>query len=268
MSLRSVVLVTTLLLLSGPAARAQSAATQDQARAHFEQGLTHYNLAEWDEAITEFKKAYELSHAPGLLYNVAQAQRLKGDKRAAITTYRSYLRLDPYATNRAEAEAHVAELEKSLAEEQKAAKPPPPPAAPPPSPGSERVMRVDANVMRVEVKEQKRPQLMMRAGLITAGAGVVVLGVGTYFGVRARQNWNEVETVDEERQDWGTDPMGSWDDAQTQESLAKILIGVGAVTVVTGGVLYVLGSRASSGSSLFGATPVRGGGLVGVTSTW
>ena len=68
------------LLASGRPARAQSATAQDQAREQYDKGLTHYNLAEWDEAIAAFKKAYELSHAPGLLYNVAQAQRLKGDK--------------------------------------------------------------------------------------------------------------------------------------------------------------------------------------------
>src|SRR4051812_18272354 len=41
------------------------------------QALLHYDLGEWDKAIAEFKRAYELSEAPTLLFNLAQAHRKK-----------------------------------------------------------------------------------------------------------------------------------------------------------------------------------------------
>src|SRR5688500_8949930 len=121
------------------------------AKAHYERGITLYNLSKWDEAIAEFKKAYDLSKAPGLVFNIAQAQRLKGDHRAALDSYKSYLRLDPGAYNHAETEARIAELERAIADEEKSKPKPPDEAAEPPP---DRVMRVDANVMRVEVAGQ------------------------------------------------------------------------------------------------------------------
>jgi tetratricopeptide (TPR) repeat protein len=238
------------------------------ARAAYDAALYHYNLSEWDAAIAQFERAYELSRAPGLLFNIGQAQRLKGDEAAALSSYRAYLRLDANAINRAEVEGRIAELERALAEKQRkaAAKPAPAPPAPPPKAPARQsqVMRVDANVMRVEVKGRERNRAMLHAGWITAAAGVVVIGTGVYFAVRATQNWDRIENISEDYERWGDVEQGYWDDAQRQESIAKILIGVGSAAVVTGGVLYVFGARADGGS-MFSVSPRRGGGVVGAT---
>src|SRR5690349_20982987 len=63
-----------------------------EARAHFEIGLRHYNLGEFDRAIVEFKLAYRRSEAPGLLFNIAQAHRARGDARSALHFYAAFLR--------------------------------------------------------------------------------------------------------------------------------------------------------------------------------
>ena len=270
--MRSAVAAAVVALLAlGPAvrvARAQAGDAEAQARGHYDRGLVHYNLSEWDDAIQEFKAAYALSKAPGLLFNIAQAYRLKGDRAMAISNYKAYLRLDPTASNRAEVEARIAELEKAVAGDRRredTSRPPPRPGPSKPAPPSTQpVMRVDAKVMRVEVNARKGNQTMMRAGLITAGAGVVIVGVGTYFGVKAAQSWGEVERIDTNRLDWGDTEMGYWDDAQDQELTAKILIGVGAVALATGGVLYFFGARATSDAQI-SALPTGGGALVGVT---
>jgi hypothetical protein len=46
-------------------------------------GNKHFELAEYDAAIADFKEAYRIGDAPGYLYNIAQAYRLKGDCRNA-----------------------------------------------------------------------------------------------------------------------------------------------------------------------------------------
>jgi tetratricopeptide (TPR) repeat protein len=250
---------------------------ESQARAHYQRGITHYDLSEFDAAIAEFKKAYELTKAPALVYNIAQAYRLKGDKPNALSSYKAYLRLDPSAGNRAEVEGHVSSLEKGIAEDRRReeelrreAPPRSPPAksapskpapAAPSSPAKE-VMRVDANVMRVEVAQPRGNRTMMRAGWITAAAGVVVVGAGTWFAVKAARNWDAVQTVDEEMGPWGAEHQGEWDDAQDQELAAKILFGVGGVGLVTGGILYFFGARADAPVSGLSLVPVSGGGVV------
>src|SRR5262249_34851212 len=67
----------------------------ETAKRLFNQGQVHYSLGEYDQAISEFRAAYQLSSAPGLLFNIAQAYRLKGDCRQALEVYKHFLRLAP-----------------------------------------------------------------------------------------------------------------------------------------------------------------------------
>src|SRR5204863_10212398 len=53
--------------------------------------LRQYELEHFDAAIESFTGAYALSNNPGLLFNVAQAYRLKGDCEHARDYYQRYL---------------------------------------------------------------------------------------------------------------------------------------------------------------------------------
>lgn len=90
-------------------------------------GNKHFELAEYDAAITDFKEAFRISDEPGFLYNIAQAYRLKNDCREAATFYKNYLRRVPNAPNAAKVRQRIAEMEK-CAETQ-----PPPATVPPPT---------------------------------------------------------------------------------------------------------------------------------------
>lgn len=96
---------------------AETAKKTAEAREHYQKGITHYNLGEFDQAIDEFKQAYAISGSPGLLFNVAQAYRLKKDYENALYFYRTYLRLQPDASNRPDVEARIIEMEKLLIEQ-------------------------------------------------------------------------------------------------------------------------------------------------------
>src|SRR5688572_23436108 len=90
-----------VLLVSGSAwsqpSPAQPAETPEEreARELYERGVKLYDIADYDAAIEDFKASYKISSAPLLLYNVAQAYRLKGDCRQALQFYKNYLRNDP-----------------------------------------------------------------------------------------------------------------------------------------------------------------------------
>src|SRR5262245_53746378 len=124
---RCVLIVVGLLVSLSGAAHAQrrgpsaeQAAKDKAAREHYNQGILHYDLGEIDQAIAEFKQAYAISAAPGLLFNIAQAYRYKKDYEQALHFYRTFLRLQPKASNRDEVEERVTELEKLVEESQKA----------------------------------------------------------------------------------------------------------------------------------------------------
>jgi hypothetical protein len=85
-----------------------------QAKAHYELGMTAYELGHYDRAIDAFSKAYELDPAPVLLYNIAQAHWKKNNPEQAISFYRRYLEADPQAQNRARIKTRIHELETQL----------------------------------------------------------------------------------------------------------------------------------------------------------
>jgi tetratricopeptide (TPR) repeat protein len=95
---RKMIAATAALWASGMtrSTRAEPPAVPDQeqqARSHYERGAIAYNLGDYDEAIAEFKAAYQLSPAPLLLFNLGQAYERKGAGScgAALRAYRSYL---------------------------------------------------------------------------------------------------------------------------------------------------------------------------------
>src|SRR3954453_5268816 len=91
----------------------------DPAREHYERGLAKYNLAEFDAAIVEFKQSYEISKAPRLLFNIAQAYRLKKDYESALYFYNTYLRADPNPSNLDDVDSKIGEMKRALDEQKK-----------------------------------------------------------------------------------------------------------------------------------------------------
>src|SRR2546423_15327012 len=126
------------MLLIGLVAFVAPAAAEDKvaARAAFDEGTRHYDLAQYDEALTAFKRAYWSYEEPTFLFNIAQCQRALGHKEDALQMYRNYLRKLPEASNRAETQRLIVELEDAIARDKaaRAAQPAPPPPAPLPAP--------------------------------------------------------------------------------------------------------------------------------------
>jgi hypothetical protein len=128
-----------LALLARPAAvhAARSKETEkervrkEQARQFFEEGTTHYNLREFEQAIESFQNAYKSVPNAAFLFNIAQAHRMAGHLSDAIGFYNNYLRLMPDAANADEVKRFIAELEAS---KKAAAEVPKLPPLPPPQP--------------------------------------------------------------------------------------------------------------------------------------
>jgi tetratricopeptide (TPR) repeat protein len=112
-SMRVAVLVTLGLVL-GLTSGAMAASPEKNkalAKQHFEAGVSHFDLAEWEQALVEFKEAYRLKSDASLLYNIAQCHRKLGHVDDALTFYKTYLRRAPEAPNREEVERRIQELE-------------------------------------------------------------------------------------------------------------------------------------------------------------
>jgi tetratricopeptide (TPR) repeat protein len=160
---------------------------RQQALRLFEEGQARYALGEYDEAIARFRQAYQLSSAPGLLYNIAQAHRLKGDCRQALEVYRHFVRLYPDAPNREDADGQISVLETRCPAEPAPPSGPAPPV--PPAPGTsepEAQVRTSPPVAGDTAASPRRSRLAL--GLLAAGVVVGAAAGGIHLWNDARHD--------------------------------------------------------------------------------
>jgi tetratricopeptide (TPR) repeat protein len=122
-----------VLLPATPVTAAPSPEEKTKAREHYQKGLTHYDIKEYSDALTEFKNAYRVVQDPAFLFNIAQCYRKLGQDVEALDYYRNYLRRFPTAPNRAEVDRRIQEIERELATRAPASGAPLATAEPPPS---------------------------------------------------------------------------------------------------------------------------------------
>jgi tetratricopeptide (TPR) repeat protein len=193
------VLSSLLLALAVSAADSPAAAGANAAQAHALslQSIREYNAADFDDALRDAKKAYELSGLPALLFNLGQCHRMLGHWKEAEFFYRGYLREKPEASNRKEVLDLLELVEgKEKSEAAQAATPAPaspPPAeaaTPPPAPTVIQVPVVEAGpVPAAAVEAPSRRGLPATTWWLGGSGAALALGGGVLGGL-ARANGN------------------------------------------------------------------------------
>jgi tetratricopeptide (TPR) repeat protein len=79
-------------------------------RRHYQSGVTHYELSEYDAAVKDFKEAYRLSNDPAYLFNIAQSYRLQRKCADAMQFYQRYLNNAGDIPNKDKVQARVDEM--------------------------------------------------------------------------------------------------------------------------------------------------------------
>ena len=217
---------------------------QDEARDLYKKGMTHYEIGEFDVAIEEFKRAYALTSAPGLLFNIAQVYRMKKDPEQAVYFYRTYLRLVPDAPNRTDVEALLAENQKLLDElnakkradaeaaaaaaaADAAAKAAAASTAPPPPPPKPRPWRAE-----------------LYSGVAGAAVGLGALAAAVALGARSSSDAAKINSANAEGDvPWDASKQALWRDGQNSATAATALYVVGGALVAAGAVLVGIGMR-------------------------
>jgi tetratricopeptide (TPR) repeat protein len=254
---RYLILVAVLVGTAVVSGLARADDAKAQARAEYKRGETAYALSEFDRAIGHYKKAYELSNAPALLFNIAQAYKLKGDYGQAIQFYETYLRLATDPPNRADVERYVVELKEKKAEEDRRAAERDRAEAERRQAEAERERLVaEAEARRAAEREtlaraelasagrvERRPNpALSRAGLIVAGVGVVAAGGASVFAFKARSSFDEVNKATR----WSAQLDDTLASAQSARTFSIVLAATGGAALATGAALYVLGRRDSA----------------------
>lgn len=98
------------IALDAGGARAQVATSDVEARALHQAATAAFEQGRFDEALARYRRAYELSPRPVLLYNIAAAADRGGHDAQALEAYEAYLAAIPQAENRAFVESRIAVL--------------------------------------------------------------------------------------------------------------------------------------------------------------
>jgi tetratricopeptide (TPR) repeat protein len=232
-----------------------------EAKALYEQGLSHYNLGEFDLAINAFRKSYELTQAPGLLFNIAQAFRLKKDYEQATYFYSTYLRLQPDAANRADVEARLAEMQQAIEEQKKLEKKPPigtiapegttattptTTITPPPAPMTSPMPAPESP----HEEAGARGKSLKIAGYATAGTGAALVITGLVFGQMAKSAEKDLDQLSTNMGTWTAAEQNKYDAGKRDNTIAIVSFIVGGAAIATGGTLWVLGAMKKTGATV------------------
>ncbi len=223
------------------------AQSRDAAQAAYEEGRRHYDLREWDQAISKFKEAYRLRSDAPSLFNIAQSYRLKGDCREAVSFSKTYLRNFPAEKGADKAQKFIAELGDCSAQPT-----PDPVVTPTPDPQVTPTPTPVPTPIPTASQPASSGRGLRLAGIATGSIGLAAVATGVYFGLSARGKQGDLE-------DGGVWDPALYDDGKSADRNAKIFLGVGAAAVVGGAVLYYLGAKAGSETQV-AIVPGDGGG--------
>jgi hypothetical protein len=205
-----------------------------EAAAHLERGVRLYETQAYSEAIVEFRAGYLVDPQPVFLYNIAQAERLRGNCKEAVLAYRTYLRTEPLEERRAVVESHIRTCVAMLSRPPE--RPAPPAAAPPPAPPEHEPWYRDGV-----------GNLLLGAGVAATASGGVLLALAHRRADAAEgaQTFNSFE--------------GRRDAALRYRTASYVAFGVGGALAAAGVLRYALADRRSSALSF---SPVPSGGAL------
>jgi len=229
-----------VLMLLATAAHAQADGDDDptkaKAKALFDSASKHYDLREFPQAIDEFKKAYELLQEPLFLFDIAQSYRQLHDCENARGFYKNYLQKSPDAEDRDKVEKFIAEMDQCIAEHPKPLPPPPPPP----------------------VTHGGSHTTLKRAGLITAGVGVAIAGLGVYFAIDASNQATNLEIACQHGCS-ASDVLQIDADGQNAQTASIVAFSIGGAAIAAGVAMAVW---ASTHDEPVMVAPTRGGAMV------
>lgn len=232
----------------------------------FAEGAALFNAGRFREALAEFEKAYAIYPAANLIFNMARCHEALGNTDLAIAHLERFLgQTDVDPRDRATAERKLSYLRRARTRTVLEG-------------GGTRAAAAARS--GAEVSTQAKPAAPERVSYspwqyVALGAGVALCGGGAVALVLGMKDQDEVEVLN--RRAKAGEPItrpqieDAQDKADTKKLVGYVLAGVGAASLITGGVLLVLeltskpaqpseNAPVASAALSFGLAPLPGGG--------
>lgn len=242
----------------GPAvASAQDASADNSAKAQelYNAGLRAYNVGEFDQAIKDWKAAYQFLGVPDFLFNIAQAYRQKQDFAEAVFFYNAYLRGKPDAANVAEVTALRDEMAALLEAQRTTEAMPPDPdvvADPATSTGA-----APPEIVESRTQDSSAGKGLRVGGLVAGATGIAFVATGVAFALSASSTESDLEAAATNLEVWSDEYADREASAERSATIGTVLVATGAAAIVGGGVLYYLGYKKRKESSGMASLTLR-----------
>ena len=247
----AMVLVVGLVVLLARSANAAPTVVPDKARQLADRGRTSHEAGDYNTAIAAYTEAYALAPSPALLFNLAQAYRLRGNCDDAVLMYRRYLDTTPAPDARVIAAGHLVTVERCAHEVSLTI----------PIAAGERA-GVSATVVTRPVVRATPGELRQQIGLGLVIGGGLSLAAAAYFALDAHSAEADVE-AGYQVGGRGRD-IASLDARGERSATLATWLGLGGgALVVGGGATYFLGWRAERALPIV-VVPARGGAKASV----
>jgi tetratricopeptide (TPR) repeat protein len=237
MTVALVVLVVACLHAPRPALA--QAEDDEEARGLYSAGAAAFAAGRYDDALGYFQHAYELSHRPGLLYNVGQAADRARHDEVALRAFEEYLEVLPDAPNRTEIEGRIRVLRTAVAAHAVA----PAPVETPPTETPTTELSEPSPVESTAVMTAPPPasaDLDVGAIVLTAVGGVAVVTGAILLGVGAPDLYAPREGL------LFAPENDRYVNAQVLVGAGSAVLGAGLIAAVIGVVMLTSGSGRST----------------------
>jgi tetratricopeptide (TPR) repeat protein len=238
----------TALLCAGVLANPSPALGQDSsadelARRHFDSGVAYLHESDYESALKEFQRAFELSGRPAILVNIATVHERTSNLDAAISALQQYLALDPEGEHAETVRVRIANLEKRRNEQQPAQQAPadsaPAAAQPAPTPAAAGSEPAPTPSVRSEPLPPPEPEPEPDVpAYVLLGIGAVSAVAAAVTGYFADDEWHKAQDA--------CSPNCTDAELSTGRKMAwtsTILTGVALAGVGVGAGLLLLGNR-------------------------
>ncbi len=245
---------------------------QDVANDLVKQAITKSQQGEHLEAIDLYLQAYSLIPQHTLLSNVGNEYQKAGKPVEALKYFCMYLEKDPTGTNAtyatSKAKALQIELGNKNVDDRNVCKPaveePAPPPTPPPPPNGGLTGTQGLGEKPPAAGGGKPGGTLKLTGMVVGAVGLVGVGVGTYFGVRALQITNDINGHDID-DPWDSDIRDQMAKGQQYEDRQILLSVAGGVITATGVALYILGATRAPSTEKLSIRPTATTDGVGIS---
>ncbi|MBU1220740.1 PEGA domain-containing protein [Myxococcota bacterium] len=107
-------IINTIFIIFLLTTSATQAKNLSAAKDHYEKAEKHYSVGEFDKALENYKKSFDMSDKPELLFNIAQCHRQLKQYEKAIFFYKLFLSRLPSSGLKSEVEKHISDMQKAM----------------------------------------------------------------------------------------------------------------------------------------------------------